>query len=343
MTVRWAIGVLATATLCALAPAAAAQTEQCKGLRDISVGIPTAPPQLANTTPYVADKLGLFAKHCIKAKLIEFEGASSHTQITAVARSTVVGLVGVVSVARGLKAKQIFNYAPRLPHHYVVPAEVKTTADLKGRRLGAAGGGVGSFNWKVARDILVRGGLTVDDVSFVGGSVAGLLPAFAAKQIDGFAAHPETVPLAIQERKGAHVLAKLTDVMPDELYSTFGASDDFIAKNRDLLIDFVAALIEANRAIYREPDRAIPAIVEATHNKRDAIEYGWRAETEGCIWAINTGFDRSRTEATLQNAVRNGDIEPDKVPKVEAVIDLSIAAKALEKIGGPIEIKGCKL
>jgi len=39
-----------------------------------------------------------------------------------------------------------------MPQAYVVAPEIKTAADLKGKRLSAAGGGVGSFNWIMGRE-----------------------------------------------------------------------------------------------------------------------------------------------------------------------------------------------
>ena len=45
--------------------------------------------------------------------------------------------------------QQIWGLAPRMPQAYMVPADVKTAADLKGKRLSATGGGVGGFNWRM--------------------------------------------------------------------------------------------------------------------------------------------------------------------------------------------------
>jgi len=44
--------------------------------------------------------------------------------------------------------------APRMPQAYMVPGEIKTAADLKGKRLSATGGGVGGFNWRMGREVL---------------------------------------------------------------------------------------------------------------------------------------------------------------------------------------------
>ena len=46
-----------------------------------------------------------------------------------------------------------------------------------------------------------------------------------------------------------------------------------IARDHDLLRDAIAAMIEANRTIYSDKDKAIPAIVEATQKPREAVDF----------------------------------------------------------------------
>ena len=71
-----------------------------------------------------------------------------------------------------------------------------------------------------------------------------------------------------------------------------------IAKDRALLRDAIAAMIEANRAIYRDKDKVVPIIVEATKKPKDAVEYAIDVLTKNCIWSVNEGFVRERTEWT---------------------------------------------
>jgi hypothetical protein len=61
------------------------------------------------------------------------------------------------------------------------------------------------------------------------------------------------------------------------------------------------------------------------------------------VWTVNTGFDKARAEWSIENSVRNGDVEEAKKPTFEQLADLSISADALKKVGGPIEIGKCKL
>ena len=82
----------------------------------------------------------------------------------------------------------------------MVPPDVKTAADLKGKKLSATGGGVGGFNWRMGREVLKTAGLTVDDAQFIPSATAGRLPGLIAGQIDGVALHPEDVYLAKKQK-----------------------------------------------------------------------------------------------------------------------------------------------
>ena len=107
------------------------------------------------------------------------------------------------SIGRGLKVQQIWGLAPRMPQAYMVPGEIKTAADLKGKRLSATGGGVGGFNWRMGREVLKSAKLDVDDAQFIPSPTAGRLPGLIAGQIDGVALHPEDVFLAKKQKPTA--------------------------------------------------------------------------------------------------------------------------------------------
>jgi ABC-type nitrate/sulfonate/bicarbonate transport system substrate-binding protein len=329
----------AAATGLALASPAAAQT--CPAMRKINVGVAVAPPNVVHTAPYVAKALGFFAKHCIEANIIQFDGGAAGTSVTAVAQGTAISNLPDVAIARGLKGKQIWALAPRPPQAYVVPAEVKTAADLKGKRLSAAGG-VGGFNWLMGREVLRSAGLSPDDAQFISQGTAGRLPGFVAGQIEGVLLHPEDVYLVQQKKPGAHVLTMLSDLLPKYAFNHYGASDALIAKERDTIVDTIAAMIEANRAIYRERDKVVPVIVEATQKPKDAVEYAVDVLTKNCILAVNEGFVRERTEWTHQNNIDVGDLEAAKKLTFEQIADVSIAKDAVEKAGGRVTIGSCK-
>jgi hypothetical protein len=139
-----------------------------------------------------------------------------------------------------------------------------------------------------------------------------------------------------------NVLVQLADLMPNYMFNAYGASVDWIGRDRALLRDTAAAMIEANRTIYRDKAKVVPIIVKATDKPKEAVEFAIDVETKNCVWSINTGFDAARTRWSIDNSVENGDIEKDHKPSVEQVANIALAKEAVEAAGGPVAIGNCK-
>ena len=320
---------------------ASAQTPNCPTMRKINIGVSVAPPNVVHTAPYVAKDLGYFAKRCIDANIIQFDGGGSAASAAAAAQGTAMVSVGDVPIGRGMRVKQIWGLAPRMPQAYMVAADIKSVADLKGRRLSATGGGVGGFNWRMGRAVLESVGLDVKDAQFISSATAARLPGLIAGQIDAVALHPEDVFLAAQKKPGLHPLVQLAELMPDYMFNAYGASTDWIARDPDLLRDAVAAMIEANRTAYRDKAKVVPAMVAATQKPKEAVEYAIDVLTKHCVWSVNEGFNPKRTRWTIDYDVSVGDIEAAKKPSVEQVVDLKLASAAVEAAGGRVTIGNC--
>jgi ABC-type nitrate/sulfonate/bicarbonate transport system substrate-binding protein len=317
------------------APAACAQP------RKVKVGVSVTPPNVVHTPPYVARDLGFFANHCLDVEIVEFEGGLSTANLTAVVQGQTIASINAVAIAAGLKAHQFWGMAPAPPQAYVVGPGIHSAADLKGKKLSAAGGGVGSFNWVMGREVLKTVGLSVDDVQFVSQGTAGRLPGLVSGQIDGVALHPEDIYLAQQQRPGVTVLAQLSDLLPRYFFNAYGASDDVIGNDRAMVRNLGAAFIEANRAIYRDKERVLPIMAVATQKDAPAVAFAYDYLTRNCIWSVNTGLSRERTEWSIQNGIDNEDIRPDQRPTYEQVVDQGLATEALTLAGGPTTIGNC--
>jgi NitT/TauT family transport system substrate-binding protein len=319
-----------------------AAAQSCPTMRKITIGVSVAPPNVVHTSPYVAKELGFFAKRCIEPHIIQFEGGQSATSAAAAVQGSAIVSVGDVAIGRGLKVQQFWGLAPRMPQAYVVSPGVKTAADLKGKKLSATGGGVGGFNWRMGREVLKTAGLTVDDAQFIASATAGRLPGLVAGQIDGVALHPEDVFLARKQKPTLNLLVQLADLMPNYMFNAYGASLEWIARDRALLRDTAAAMIEANRAMFRDQAKVVPIIEKVTEKPKEAVEYAVDVLTKNCIWSINTGFNPARTQWSIDNSAENGDIEKDKKPSVEQVANIALAKEAVEAAGGPVTIGNCR-
>ena len=146
------IAAIGLAAADALTAVALAQDQKCTTMRKINIGVAVAPPNVVHTAPYTAKALGLFEKRCVDANIVQFEGGQSAAANAAAAQGSAIISVSDVAVGRGAKVQQIWGLAPIMPQVYMVAPDIKTPADLKGKRLSATGGGVGGFNWRRAYD-----------------------------------------------------------------------------------------------------------------------------------------------------------------------------------------------
>jgi NitT/TauT family transport system substrate-binding protein len=313
----------------------------CSGpFRPVNIGVAVSPPNVIHTVPYVAKALGFFTARCIDPHIIQFDGGDSPAAIAAVTRGSAISALSEVPIAHGLPVQEIWAMAPVVPSAYIVAPDIKTASDLKGKRLSAAGGGVGGFNWLIGRAVLATAGLQVGDATFIAGGTAGRLPGLVAGQVDGVVLHPEDAFLAMKQRPGVHALVSIQTLLPDLTFNSYGASTEMIATQHDALRDTIAAMMDAARAIYTRHDEVIPVMVEATGKSREAVEYAWQDETNRCMWAVNTGFDPKRVEWTNQYDMTNGDVA--KKLSFDQIVAVGLVNDALAAAGGPVDIHGCK-
>jgi ABC-type nitrate/sulfonate/bicarbonate transport system substrate-binding protein len=261
--------------------------------------------------------------------------------VAAVAQGITIGALSEAAIAEGIKAHQIWTWAVLAPQDYFVAPDVKTFADLKGKRLSAAGG-IGALNWQMGREVLRRANLTVNDVQWISQGMAGRLPGLVTGQLDGVVLHAEDAWLAPQRKPGTHSLISIAELLPNWVYGTYGAADALVARDRDLVRDTIASLIEANRAIYTQRDKVIPIMVEATKKPLNSVEYAWDFLTKRCIWSVNTGFDKARSDWTMQYWIDVGDVPAAKKLAFEQMDDVKLANDALAAAGGPTTINSCK-
>ena len=310
-------------------------------MRKINIGVAASPPNVVHTTPYVAKALGFFARRCIDANIVQFEGGLSPASVTAVAQGTALSGANEIGIGRGLKVTQVWALAQKLPQVYMVAEGIRTPADLKGKKLSATGGGIGGFQWRIAREIMKSGGLDASQANFINAATAGRVPGLVTGQIDGVALAPEDAFLARQQKPSVNSLLLVADLLPQFMYNAYGASLDWIARDRPLLRDAVAGMIEANRAMFTDRAKVLPIVLEASQKPKDAVEYALEFLTAKCIWSVNHGLSPDNTAWNIENSVRNGDVDAAKKPTVEQVADFKFAEEAVVTAGGRVKLGDC--
>ena len=65
--------------------------------------------------------------------------------------------------------------------------------------------------------------------------------------------------------------------------------------------------------------------------------------TKNCVWSVNEGFDRERTEWTIrQQHRRSATSSPNKKLTFDQIVDIKLAKEAVEAAGGRVTISNCK-
>ena len=109
------------------------------------------------------------------------------------------------------------------------------------------------------------------------------------------------------------------------------------------MVDFVAAMVEANRTIYRDKDKVIPIMVAATQKPREAVEYAWDLLTKNCIWSVNEGL-RARAHPVDHRPRRRRRRHRRRQEARGRPGDRhKIASDGVAAAGGRADIHGCKL
>lgn len=301
------------------------------------VAMPTTPPNVVHMPVLIAKELGLYKG--VDVTTINLEGGV-YTYRAMVAGSADVALSGgaftIVGRAKGAPTKLILANAPKLEASMVVNKDIKTLADLKGKRIGIQE--PGGFADVLSRGVLRVAKIDIKDVNFV--SIASEdVPALVSNQVDTAILHVEQVIVAQSKLPSLHPVAQLWEIQPNNLNTVMVVTEKNLAEKRAALQAFVKANIQATRLIYTDKAKVLPAIIKHTQLPKDVAEQTLDYMIKNCIWDANHGLGPKRVDFTADLMVKVGNIPPDKAAKYDDLVDLSFANEAIKELGewkGPV-------
>ena len=194
---------------------------------------------------WVAEEKGLFKKHGIDAEVIIIGGGASRVVSSLVAGEIQFSVGGGDSVIRAalrgadtvLAASPLKTGLQRL----MVRPEIKTPADLKGKKVGITRFGSAS-HW-VLQLFLRKWGMRSEDVQMV---QLGSSPAmFASLEKGGIDGAVFTIPtFFVAEERGYRILADPVDMDIYYLQNSVDSTKNFLRQKRDPTVRFVRAICE---------------------------------------------------------------------------------------------------
>ena len=323
--------VLLAAAL-ALPAAAHAQTK-------ITVGIPTSPPNIVHMPVIVAKELGFYKKAGLDVDIVSLgDGVKVYRALLAgnIEFGLTPGAPTIIGRSNGAAVKALSANLPKFEASMVVRADIKTMADLKGKRIGIQE--PGGFADILSRSVLRSAKIDPKDVNFV--TIASEdVPALVANQVDTAILHVEQEMFAKSKVPDLHAIARMWELQPKTLYTFLSATEKTIKERPEIVQAMVTANIEATRAMYSDRAKIIPILVKQTGYPEKVLAESFDFLVKQCIWDANSGLSPERVNFTAQLMTKIGNIKEGKTPSYDDVVDTTFAKKAIAQLGewkGPV-------
>jgi NitT/TauT family transport system substrate-binding protein len=319
--------------LAALGAGALALPAAIQAQTTLTVGMPTTPPNIVHMPVIVAQDLGIFKKNGITVKTVALDGGVKVFRAMLSGNLDIAqspGTVTSIAISKGSKTKAILGTLYKFEASMVVRDNVKTMADLKGKRIGIQQ--PGGFADILSKTVLRAAKVSPKDVHFVSIATEDV-PALVADQVDTAILHVEQEMLAKEKVPSLHAIARMWELQPKQMYTFYAVKDDTIKKDPAALQAFVDSVIEATRVMYSDKAKVLPIMVKHTGYPEKIVSDTYDFLVKSCIWDANTGLSPERVNFTAQLMTKVGNIEKGKTPSYDQIVDKTFAEKAIQKLG----------
>ena len=218
---------------------------------------------------WIAGEAQLFQKNGITAEVLYLESALVRTALIAgdIAMGGMSGTTMAAPRLQGADPIIIASFLNSLQYRLVVRPEIKTPAQLKGKRVGVAGFGLGAH--RGAQIMLAKLGLNPDsDVVMlqIGGDPTRL-SALLSGTIDASVFNPPLYKRAVEA--GMRVLANIEEMGFPVQASALVTTEQFVRKSPDLVRRAMKSIIESIHLIKSNPELTKRAIRKYMRFKDD--------------------------------------------------------------------------
>ncbi|HZL30658.1 MAG TPA: ABC transporter substrate-binding protein [Pseudolabrys sp.] len=326
-------------TILAVAAAVLAMQGTASAQQKVVIGIPTSPPNIVHMPVIVAKELGLYKKAGLDVDIVSLgDGVKVYRALLAgnIDFGLTPGAPTIIGRSNGAAVKALSANLPKFEASMVVRGDIKTMADLKGKRIGIQE--PGGFADILSRSVLRAAKIDPKDVNFV--SIASEdVPALVANQVDTAILHVEQEMLAKSKVPDLHAIARMWELQPKTLYTFLSATEKTIKDKAAMVQAVVSANIEATRIMYTDKAKIMPILVKQTGYPEKILSESFDFMVKNCIWDANSGLGAERVNFTAALMTKVGNIKPGKTPTYDDVVDATFAKKAIEKLGewkGPV-------
>jgi len=325
--------------LAALAAAVTIAAGAAQAQQKVVIGLPTSPPNVVHMPVLVAKDLGLYKKVGLDVETVSLgDGTKVYRALLAgnIDFGLTPGAPTIIGTANGSTVKALSANLKKFEASMVVRGDIKSLADLKGKRIGIQE--PGGFSDILSRSVLRAAHIDAKEAHFV--TIASEdVPALVANQVDTAILHVEQEMLAKSKVPDLHAVARMWELQPKTLYTFLSATEKTIKDKPDVVEKVVAANMEAVRAMYTDKAKVLPILVKHTGYPEKIISESLDFLVKNCIWDANSGLSKERIDFTANLMTKVGNIKQGKTPKYEDVVDTTFAKKAIGELGewkGPV-------
>ncbi|ARV61495.1 hypothetical protein BZZ01_25230 [Nostocales cyanobacterium HT-58-2] len=302
--------------------------------KTIEIGLPTGKTSFANVDVAIAQEKEFFQQQGLNVTIKNLDSAVKVVQAV-VAGDVAIGGSSTEPVVNaavgGGQISTIGTYANRLTVSMVTPKTIKSVADLRGKNVGVQD--IGAFREIMTRMVLQSANLTPKDVNYVPISPPSYIQALIAGQIESAILQTEQVFDILKRDSRFHILVNLHEVEPDYFYGNYIVKKDWLAKNSDLAVRYLTAIIQAHRFMYQNKAETVKIAAKTTGFDASVIDKTYDVLLEkNKVFPVNDGIDKKRLTYTISRMKSLGVLK-GKEPELSELIDRKPITLALDKLG----------
>ena len=232
----------------------------------------------------------------------------------------------MTAALQGMPFKQLAVLTEKPLHHIVARPEIKTIADLRGKRLGTQR--IGGSDYLAAEAILQAKGIDLKDVQMVtlGADEPVRVEMLKKGLVDAVCVSPPG-PIRLQ-REGYNVVGGPKDLKVGSPISAISITDQRLKENREQAKRVVRAIVRGLRVVRERKDEVVPIMSRWLQQTKEVASESYD------LILPSFSADGGVTDATYQFAVdaRLKELKSDKRVPLSQLRDFSLLAEVQKEL-----------
>jgi NitT/TauT family transport system substrate-binding protein len=232
----------------------------------------------------------------------------------------------MTAALQGMPFKQLAVLTEKPLHHIVARPEIKTIADLRGKRLGTQR--IGGSDYLAAEAILQAKGIDLKDVQMVtlGADEPVRVEMLKKGLVDAVCVSPPG-PIRLQ-REGYNVVGGPKDLKVGSPISAISITDQRLKESREQAKRVVRAIVRGLRAVRERKDEVVPIMSRWLQQTKEVASESYD------LILPSFSADGGVTDATYQFAVdaRLKELKSDKRVPLSQLRDFSLLAEVQKEL-----------